>query len=254
MMQAKKSLYSEIKTGGQYARRTPVVGEFVGDSQVIACIGIRGKDSIWSTLCSCGSMQIRTSGQINNALRNHRSLPCPQCHKEHRGGEYSYRRDQRCLARLHRVLEGGPIWAHYETAELQQQVLSDLEEEFGCLDDKLSIEEMQIANGWPGDNTPPKKPQAVEEYWFNDSTYRPPPAKPTKRDEMIEARARVNKKMRDAAREKELAEAKTSLQAERWNQVINGVDIYNPDKVTKKSVTEYLREMLAAIDDAKAKI
>lgn len=249
----KPNIYTEIKTGGQYLARTPVAGEMVGDCKVIEWLGLRGKHAIWSTLCSCGSVQIRTSGQINQALRRRRSLPCPKCLKEYHHGAASYWREQRRLTRIERVLEGGPVWSDYETAELQQQILQDLEEEFGCIDkdSKLSIGEMQPANGWPYQKKPPKKPQVAEEYWFNDSTYRPPPAKPTKRDEMIEARARVNKKAREA-KEKELAEAKTSLQAERWNQVINGVDIYNPDKVTKKSVTEYLREMLAAIDTAKA--
>lgn len=88
-----ENLFREAKTGGSYARRTPVPGELVGESRVIERLGIRGIESIWSVACSCGSVQIRSASQINLALRRAYSLLCPDCVSEYQHGSAAYRMD-----------------------------------------------------------------------------------------------------------------------------------------------------------------
>ena len=249
-------LYREVKTGGRYAPRIPVPGEAVGESRVIERIGLRpgragfnsrSAETIWSVACSCGSIQIRTSGQINHALRRGHSLVCPACVKEYQQGSAAYTMDERSRLRLERVLDGGPVWSHWETMTLQAEVLADLEEEFGALDeDPLSIAEMQISVGWPGGRKTPtteeKEAKAAKEADW--AAYRRAATALTRLDkkarkpeiEALRARAReLAKKVKD----KKLAKAIADIQREQWIRVMEGEDL-NPDRVTKKAGKERL--------------
>ena len=252
---AHKSVYTEIKTGGRYEARVPVVGEMVGDSRIIEYLGKRGPDRIWSTLCGCGKKQIRSSGEINSALRRKHSLSCPECVTEYRTGRFGYLQDEKSAARLERVLDGGPIWSAFEVIQLQNEIRADLEEEFGAIDpdSRMKLDDMQIATGWPNgrktqetrdreDVEKQKRRRRAEQerYQYQKAV------EASKRAEVAEARTIANafveriKKLNALVKEKEMLEALDAVRKERWARVMGGEDIVNPDKVTKKSAAESL--------------
>ena len=256
-MSAKVSqpLYREVKTGGRHAPRVPVPGEAVGESRVVERVGLRGKDAIWSVACSCGSIQIRSSNQINHALRRGYSLLCPECVKEYQRGSAAYSMDERSRLRLERVLDGGPVWSHWETMALQAEVLADLEEEFGVLDkDPLTVAEMQISAGWPAGRKIPtteeKEAKAAKERDW--AAYRRAASalsrldKKARKPEIEALRARA-RELAKQVKDKKLAKAIADIQREQWIRVMEGEDL-NPDRVTKKAGRERARTPAQEID------
>jgi len=243
-------LYREVKTGGRYAPRIPVPGETVGESRVIERIGVRPGSSdnvgsagtIWSVACACGTIQIRSSGQINHALRRGYSLLCPDCVNEYQQGSAAYTRDERGKSRLERVLDGGPIWSHWETATLQAEVLADLEQEFGALDeDVFTVDEMQIGAGWPYQaKTPTVEEKEVKAVRNSErAAYRKAATaldrldKKARKPEIEALRARA-RELAKRVTDKKLAKAIADIQREQWIRVMEGEDL-NPDRVTKKA-------------------
>lgn len=142
-------VFAETAKGGRYARRNPVLGEAVGDALVVARLEKVGGHQLWSVRCGCGAMQIRTSGQINSALRTRRPLACPECVAEYRRGSADYAREERQRDRLDRVLEGGPVWSIDETQSLCDGVMADLEAEYGSLPEPTLPLPIAVAVGWP---------------------------------------------------------------------------------------------------------
>ena len=251
----RKSVYTEIKTGGRYEARVPVVGEMVGDSRIIEYLGKRGGDCIWSALCGCGKMQIRSSAQINSALRRKHSLSCPECVTEYRTGRFGYLQDLRSAFRLERVLDGGPIWSDFEVIQLQDEIRADLEEEFGAIDpdSRMKLDDMQIAAGWPnGRKTQETRDREDVEAQMRkrrakhaSQQYRKAVEAPQRVD-AAEVRAIANalidrmKKVKALIKEREMLAGMAAMREERWARVMGGEDIVNPDKVTKKSAAESL--------------
>lgn len=242
-----QALYREVKTGGRYAPRIPVPGEVVGESRVIERIGVRlgSAGTIWSVACACGTIQIRSSGQINHALRRGYSLLCPDCVNEYQQGSAAYTRDERGKSRLERVLDGGPIWSHWETATLQAEVLADLEEEFGALDeDVFTVAEMQIGAGWPYQaKTPTVEEKEVKAVRNSErAAYRKAATaldrldKKARKPEIEALRARA-RELAKRVTDKKLAKAIADIQREQWIRVMEGEDL-NPDRVTKKAGKE----------------
>lgn len=221
----------------------------MGESRVIERIGIYpGKaGTIWSVACACGSIQIRPASQINRALRKGYSLLCPECVNDYQHGSAAYARDERSKLRLERVLDGGPIWSVGETATLQAEVLADLEEEFGVLDEdrNWSLSDMQISVGWPGGRKVPTSEEreiklAKEADWV---AYRRAASaldrldKKAKRPEIEALRARA-RELAKKVQDKKLAKAIADIQRAQWIRVMEGEDILNPDRVTKKAGKE----------------
>jgi hypothetical protein len=244
-----KSVFREAKVGGRFAPRSPIPGEVVGESRVLERLGTREGAIIWSVTCSCARIQIRSSNQINRAIRRGHSLLCPDCISEYRRGSAAYVVDQRSQARLERVLDGGPIWSDFETADLQAQVLADLEEEFGPLDkdSHCTIAEMQISVGWPSGRKIPtaeeKEATAVKRADYNAyhraSTFLERLDKKASRAE-IEALRKRARDLAEKVKNEELFFKISELQQEQWKRVMDGEDIVNPDRVTKKAARERL--------------
>ena len=251
-MSAVASHFTEVKTGGRYARRNVVLGEMVGESEVVERLGFgleRSRGILWSVKCVCGELQIRSSGQINAALRKGHSLSCPPCVKEYLRGSGAYLRDQRSLARLERVLDGGPVWSAYEIADLQAEVLSDLEAEFGpTVERTLTIAEMQSAVGWKSNDTRTLEEKEAEKIRIADnyaytraSEALDRAAKTANAVELEDCRRRARELVL-RIRNDEFRQAQIEILTERWDQIIKGLDIVNPDKVTKKKISERLAQ------------
>jgi len=136
----------EVPSGGRRRAVSVKVGDRAGASVVLEFVGRRGFHRIWKVSCGgCGKVQIRTSGDFNFAVRQQRSIACPDCLGELRMGV----RMSRAAFFVERAREGGPVWTAYEIMVLQQQVLSALEENFGPVMEAVSVSEMVVASGYP---------------------------------------------------------------------------------------------------------
>ena len=131
------------------ARRNAVVGEYVGNSIVGKRVGThRNGGRLHEVTCGgCGDIQLRTSGALNYALRNGRSIECPRCFRERSNGAQA----ARFAALQERIRAGGPVWTTYEVMQLREAVQAALVNEFGepvDPDDSMPLP-LETANGWP---------------------------------------------------------------------------------------------------------
>ncbi len=159
---SRASPYREIAAGGAWAPRVVNVGDRVGQSVVLRDLGVASQCRRFEITCHhCDCIQIRSTGQINAALRYGRPLVCPKCV----GEGYLARKFEVQDRRLERVLAGGPMYTAFEIDDMCSSVLNDLEAEFGPSNDDTPISEMTIAVGWPYSAHEKKKTEdAVDEY------------------------------------------------------------------------------------------
>lgn len=248
-------LFKETARGGQWSRRKITSGESVGESKVLHRVGIVGTNTIWEVQCPCGSVQLRPVGQINQALRRGYSILCPECVTDYRNGRAGYAVDQRVQKRLQRVLNGGPVWSDRETLLLQKAIRRDLEEEFGEVDyeEKFSIADMQVAH--PGHASPRNVRTSEEQKAISERRLKADEERKRYRRAVAHAKRQREQEVyelervqtytdslaRKKAKEEELERGLADKRAENWERVIAGEDIVNPDKVTKKSVMEFLK-------------
>jgi hypothetical protein len=137
-------LYREVKTGGRWAQRSIAIGDAIGNSKVLRDLGISSHCRRFEVTCEyCMCKQIRSTGQLNAALRNHKKIACPRCVSEGRVARKLEFGD----FRLERVLAGGPIYSHYEMQDICDAVLNDLIAEWGYPEEPK--ESFEIADGWP---------------------------------------------------------------------------------------------------------
>lgn len=150
MILATVPLFRENKTGGRFAPRTPAVGESSSGSTVLRDLGVdeKGRRQFEITCGRCQAPQTRNSGQINFAFRKGFPVTCPRCMVD----GYAARLLQRSDVITERVLGGGPIYTAWETADMCEGILADLEAEFGPMrrpEDELQPNEMKIGAGFP---------------------------------------------------------------------------------------------------------
>jgi len=152
-------LYCEIPTGGRWSPRQVAIGDRVGQSVVLRDLGVSINCRRFEITCHfCEHIQIRSTGQINDALRRNRPIVCPECLREGRLARAFVVQDKR----LERVLDGGPMYTAFELDDICSDVLFDLEAEFGPSIENESIADLTIATGWPYSASAPKKDAAAE--------------------------------------------------------------------------------------------
>ena len=142
---APASHFRQAKRGGRCAPRTPSPGDHVGASVVGREVEPNDKrDRRFEITCGhCGSMQIRTSSQINFSLRRSLTVACPRCVSE----GYVVRSIARSDKILERVLEGGPLYTGVEILSICEDVWNDLVAQCGPV--KEENPSLDPAAGYP---------------------------------------------------------------------------------------------------------
>jgi hypothetical protein len=136
----------QVSTGGRMARRTIAVGDRIGQSVVLRDLGTSIKHRRFEVTCHfCERVQIRSAGQINNALRCNCPLVCPDCRREERIIRMHAVQDYR----LERVLSGGPMYTVAELDDICADVIEELEAEHGPVDEDATESPFNVDPGWP---------------------------------------------------------------------------------------------------------
>src|SRR5271155_3135467 len=129
-----RDLFHEIPTGGKLARREICIGDKIGNSVVLADLGMTLGHRRWEVTCHfCDKKQIRSTGQLNETLRKEKQVTCPKC--VHDG--FAARGLEVQDKRLERVLAGGPTYTVFEIEKICDDVKKALEEECGFVDEDL---------------------------------------------------------------------------------------------------------------------
>jgi hypothetical protein len=143
--------YRETRKGGAFKPRRVRVGEQIGDSRVVAFVGIsKGGRTFEVTCAGCGKIQLRRASEINRNLRLHRSIECPRCANQRKVASPLFRMEAVC----DRVMDGGPVYTRGEEEYLCDRTMDDLVREFGPAiagDDAFPLSALSIAAGWRED-------------------------------------------------------------------------------------------------------